>query len=83
MARLSKGVEVEMYTGTSQGKIVGLSDRITQDLNGFVREPDNRNVEYTTAPLSCYDRLLCALVRPRQNLRQYLQKIGNYTIIPG
>ncbi|EAZ91471.1 Glutamate--cysteine ligase, putative [Crocosphaera chwakensis CCY0110] len=72
-----------MYTGTSQGEIVGLSDRITKDLNGFVREPDSRNVEYTTAPLSCYDRLLCGLVRPRQRLREYLQKIGNYTIIPG
>ncbi|GBF79993.1 glutamate--cysteine ligase [Aphanothece sacrum FPU1] len=83
MIRLSKGVEVEMYTGTPQGKIVGLSDRITKDLDGFVREPDNRNVEYTTAPLSSYDRLLCALVRPRRNLRQYLQKIGNYTLIPG
>lgn len=83
MTRLSKGVEVEMYTGTSQGEIVGLSDRITKDLDGFVREPDNRNVEYTTAPLCCYDRLLCALVRPRQRLREYLQKIGNYTIIPG
>ena len=83
MARLCKGVEVEMYTGTSQGQIVGLSDRISKDLNGFVREPDSRNVEYTTAPLSCYDRLLCALVRPRQSLREYLEKIGNYTIIPG
>ncbi|MGK7941510.1 MAG: glutamate--cysteine ligase [Crocosphaera sp.] len=83
MARLCKGVEVEMYTGTSQGKIVGLSDRISKDLNGFVREPDSRNVEYTTAPMSCYDRLLCALLRPRQQLRQYLQQIGNYTIIPG
>ncbi|MEM8778503.1 MAG: glutamate--cysteine ligase [Cyanobacteria bacterium P01_G01_bin.49] len=83
MIRISKGVEVEMYTGTPQGKIVGLSDRITKDLNGFVREPDNRNVEYTTAPLCCYDRLLCALVRPRQNLRRYLQQIGNYTLIPG
>ncbi|MDJ0508287.1 MAG: glutamate--cysteine ligase [Crocosphaera sp.] len=83
MARLCKGVEVEMYTGTPQGKIVGLSDRITKDLNGFVREPDSRNVEYTTAPMSCYERLLCALVRPRQSLRQYLQQTGNYTIIPG
>ncbi|ACB50069.1 putative glutamate--cysteine ligase [Crocosphaera subtropica ATCC 51142] len=83
MTRLCKGVEVEMYTGTSQGEIVGLSDRITKDLNGFVREPDTRNVEYTTAPLCCYDRLLCSLVRPRQRLREYLQKIGNYTIIPG
>ena len=83
MVRLCKGVEVEMYTGTSQGKIVGLSDQISKDLNGFVREPDSRNVEYTTAPMSCYDRLLCALVRPRQQLRQYLEQIGNYTIIPG
>jgi len=80
---LSKGFEVEMYTGTPQGDIVGLSDRIVADLDGFVKEPDSRNVEYTTAPLCCYDRLLCALVRPRQRLRAYLQRLGNYTLIPG
>jgi predicted glutamate--cysteine ligase len=80
---LSKGFEVEMYTGTPQGDIVGLSDQIVRALDGFVREPDNRNVEYTTAPLCNYDRVLCALVRPRQNLRNYLRKLGNYTILPG
>ncbi|MFB2938319.1 glutamate--cysteine ligase [Aerosakkonemataceae cyanobacterium BLCC-F154] len=80
---LSKGFEVEMYTGTPQGDIVGLSDRIVADLDGFVKEPDSRNVEYTTAPLCCYDRLLCALVRPRQRLRKYLERLGNYTLIPG
>lgn len=80
---LPKGFEVEMYTGTPDGDIVGLSDRIVADLDGFVREPDSRNVEYTTAPLYPYDRLLCALVRPRQNLRKYLQQLGNYTLIPG
>lgn len=80
---LSKGFEVEMYTGTPQGDIVGLSDRIVADLDGFVKEPDSRNVEYTTAPLCCYDRLLCALVRPRQRLRKYLELLGNYTLIPG
>ena len=80
---LSKGFEVEMYTGTPQGDIVGLSDVIVRDLEGFVREPDSRNVEYTTAPLCCYERLLCALVRPRQQLRQYLHQLGNYTVIPG
>lgn len=80
---LSKGFEVEMYTGTPQGDIVGLSDRIVADLDGFVKEPDSRNVEYTTAPLCCYDRLLCALVRPRQRLRAYLQRLGDYTLIPG
>jgi predicted glutamate--cysteine ligase len=72
-----------MYTGTPQGQIVGLSDKIVRDLAGFVREPDSRNVEYTTAPLCCYDRLLCAILRPRRNLRQYLAKLGDYTLIPG
>lgn len=81
---LSKGFEIEIYTGTRQGEIVGLSDRIVQNLEGsFVREPDSRNVEYTTAPFSCYDRLLCAILRPRQQLRDYLQRIGDYTLIPG
>ena len=80
---LSKGFEVEMYTGTPQGEVVGLSDRIVADLEGFVREPDSRNVEYTTAPLCSYDRLLCALVKPRVRLRQYLKQLGDYTLLPG
>ncbi|MDJ1175571.1 glutamate--cysteine ligase [Roseofilum capinflatum] len=80
---LSKGFEIEMYTGTPQGEIVGLSDRIVADLNGFVREPDSRNVEYTTAPLCRYESLLCELVQPRQRLRQYLKGLGDYTLIPG
>jgi len=78
-----KGFEIEVYTGTPQGEIVGLSDRIVANLDGFVREPDSRNVEYTTAPLASYDRLLCALLRPRQQLRQYLKTLGDYTLIPG
>ncbi|HAT12350.1 MAG TPA: putative glutamate--cysteine ligase [Microcoleaceae bacterium UBA11344] len=80
---LSKGFEVEMYTGTPQGDVVGLSDRIVADLEGFVREPDSRNVEYTTAPMCSYDRLLCALVKPRVRLRQYLKQLGDYTLLPG
>jgi predicted glutamate--cysteine ligase len=81
--RLSKGFEVEMYTGTPQGDIVGLSDRIVAALDGFVREPDNRNVEYTTPPCSNYDRLLCALVKPRLRLRHYLKRLGDFTLLPG
>jgi predicted glutamate--cysteine ligase len=80
---LSKGFEIEMYTGTPQGDIVGLSDKITASMPGFVREPDSRNVEYITAPLYDYDQLLCALVRPRIELRKYLQQLGDYTLIPG
>jgi predicted glutamate--cysteine ligase len=80
---LSKGFEIEVYTGTPQGDIVGLSDRIVANLDGFVTEPDSRNVEYTTAPFTSYDRLLCALVLPRRQLRKYLQTQGDYTLIPG
>lgn len=80
---LSKGFEVEMYTGTPQGDVVGLSDKIVQQLDSFVREPDSRNVEYTTAPYTNYDRLLCALIKPRQKMREYIRTLGDYTIIPG
>ncbi|MEM9218183.1 MAG: glutamate--cysteine ligase [Cyanobacteria bacterium P01_F01_bin.150] len=81
--RLSKGFEVEIYTGTPTGEVIGLSDRIVAGLDGFVREPDSRNVEYTTAPLHCYERLLCELVQPRIRLRRYLAQLGNYTLVPG
>ncbi|HEY9881650.1 MAG TPA: glutamate--cysteine ligase [Leptolyngbyaceae cyanobacterium] len=80
---LSKGFEVEMYTGTPEGTVVGLSDKIVANLSGFVREPDSRNVEYTTPPLCRYEQLLCELVRPRRTLRRYLAGLGDYTLIPG
>lgn len=80
---LSKGFEIEMYTGTPQGDIVGFSDKIVAALDGFMREPDTRNVEYTTPPLHRYERLLCELVRPRLRLRSFLKRLGNYTLIPG
>ncbi|TAF07734.1 MAG: glutamate--cysteine ligase [Nostocales cyanobacterium] len=80
---LTKGFEIEMYTGTPQGEIVGLSDKIVADLQGFMREPDSRNVEYITNPSTNYESQLCGLLRPRQQLRQYLQRLDNYTLIPG
>ena len=80
---LSKGLEVEIYTGKPDGQIVGLADQIVAQLDGFVREPDSRNVEYTTAPFTNYERLLCALVKPRLQLREYLKTLGDYTLIPG
>jgi len=80
---LSKGFEVEVYTGSPQGEVAGFSSLIVQHLPGFVREPDNRNVEYTTPPLSRYEHLLPALIKPRQQLRQFLSQQGNYTVVPG
>ncbi len=81
---LSKGFEVEMYTGQTDGEIIGLSDTIAKSLSGFVREPDNRNVDYTTPPLQHYEQLLCELVSPRRRLRNFLKNLNsNYTILPG
>ncbi|MEH2323467.1 MAG: glutamate--cysteine ligase [Nostoc sp.] len=80
---LLKGFEIEIYTGTPQGEIVGLSDKIVADLDGFMREPDSRNVEYITQPSPNYENLLCALLRPRRELRNYLNGLGDYTLIPG
>ncbi|MCJ2544273.1 glutamate--cysteine ligase [Thermostichus vulcanus] len=80
---LTKGFEVEMYTGTATGEVVGLSDRICQALPGFVREPDRRNVEYITPPLRRYEDLICALLQPRAQLRQFLCSLGPYTLLPG
>lgn len=79
----SKGFEVEIYTCTPEGVAVGLSDKIVRDLQGFVREPDSRNVEYTTPPLYRYEHLLVALLQPRRQLRSYLQSLGEYTLMPG
>lgn len=80
---LSKGFEVEVYTGTPEGEIVGFSGRIAAELEGFVREPDSRNVEYTTSPAYSYEPLMCDLLRPRVRLRDYLSQLGDYTILPG
>ena len=80
---LSKGLEIEIYTGKSTGEIVGLSDQIVKALDGFVREPDSRNVEYTTPPCCSYESLLCAILQPRLQLRQYLKTLGHYTLVPG
>jgi predicted glutamate--cysteine ligase len=80
---LSKGFEIEVYTGTPQGDVVGMSDQIVAALDGFVREPDSRNVEYTTPPCFRYERSLCDLVMPRLRLRKFLKSKGDYTLIPG
>lgn len=80
---LLKGFEIEMYTGTDKGEVIGLSDKIISALDGFMLEPDSRNVEYATSPSTSYENLLCALLRPRCQLRQFLQHLGNFTLIPG
>lgn len=80
---LTKGFEVEVFTATSAGEVVGFSDQIVAAIPGFVREPDNRNVEYTTPPFTRYEHLFQSLLEPRQRLRRFLRGKGDFTLLPG
>jgi predicted glutamate--cysteine ligase len=81
--RLTKGIEEEVYTGTWEGDVVGLSHRVAAALPGFTTEPDSRNVEFTTGPYRDYEVLLSRLMTKRCQLRRYLREVGEYTLIPG
>lgn len=80
---LRKGLEEEVYTGTLEADPIPLSHRIAADLPGFVTEPDSRNVEYITDPHRSYQVLLDSLMAKRCQLRRYLCRVGDYTLIPG
>jgi predicted glutamate--cysteine ligase len=77
---LYKGFEVELFTGSSNSHI-GISGDIEKNFSNFVKEPDNRNVEYITTPEKDYKILYDKLITPRKNLRQWLTNKG-LTIIP-
>jgi len=77
---LYKGFEVELFTGSLNSHI-GISSEIEKKFSNFVKEPDNRNVEYITTPEKDYECLYEKLISPRKNLRQWLDNKG-LTIIP-
>ena len=79
---LLKGFEVELFTGTYAGKNVGVASAITEDLSDFVKEPDQRNLEYITVPDHRYAVLKHALLLPRLKLRKWLNS-KKLTILPG
>jgi predicted glutamate--cysteine ligase len=81
-AALLKGFEVELFTGRSDGTVVGCSAEAAAALEGFVTEPDHRNLEYITPPASDYARQLTLLLEPRQRLRPWLAERG-LTLLPG
>lgn len=82
-ARLTKGLEIELYTGHDDARVVGLSDVIAKRLPGFVCEPDARNTEYITDPTDDMHALQLSLLKPRRALRTLLKELGGGTIIPG
>jgi len=77
---LYKGFEVELFTGSFNSHI-GVSSDIEKIFSNFVKEPDNRNVEYITTPEKDYEALYEKLITPRKNLRKWLKNKG-LTIIP-
>lgn len=80
--RLLKGFEVELFTGRPDGTVVGCSPAVVAALEGFVIEPDHRNLEYITPPESSYGRQLELLLEPRRRLRTWLADRG-LTLLPG
>ena len=80
IGNLYKGFEVELFTGTLNSHI-GVSEDIEKTFSNFVKEPDNRNVEYITTPERDYKFLYKKLLTPRKHLRQWLENRG-LTIIP-
>ena len=80
--RLLKGFEVELLTGRADGRNVGVAARAKRELQGFVTEPDHRNLEYVTDPLADYDAISEALLSPRRLLRRWLMEQG-LTLLPG
>ncbi len=77
---LNKGFEIELFTGTC-GSHVGVSSQIEKLFSNFVKEPDNRNVEYITDPSKDYKDLYYSLLQPRKELRKWLKEM-DLTIIP-
>jgi len=77
---LYKGFEVELFTGSLNSHI-GVSTAVEKKFSNFVKEPDNRNVEYITSPEKDYQFLYEKLITPRKCLRQWLKNKG-LTIIP-
>ena len=79
---LLKGFEVELYTGRPDGTVVGCSAEVAAALEGFVTEPDCRNLEYITPPAASYSTQLELLLEPRRRLRPWLAQRG-LTLLPG
>ena len=77
---LYKGFEVELFTGSLNSHI-GVSTEIEKQFPDFVKEPDNRNVEYITIPEKDYNFLYKKLITPRKKLRKWLNN-KTLTIIP-
>ncbi|MBI3591822.1 MAG: glutamate--cysteine ligase [Candidatus Melainabacteria bacterium] len=80
---LKKGLEVELYAGTEAGEVLPLSTKLKEKFSDFSQEPDERNFEYITNPVTSYNELFNEIIQPRLKVRKYLKDNGQLTLIPG
>ena len=80
---LTKGLEIEQYTGLKNGQVLPLSALISQNLKDFTIEPDQRNIEFVTGITKSYDELLASAIKQRWKLRDFLTKQNpEWTVVP-
>lgn len=80
---LTKGLEIEQYTGLKNGQVLPLSALISQSLKDFTIEPDQRNIEFVTSITKSYDELLASAIGQRWKLRDFLTKQNpEWTVVP-
>jgi len=70
---LYKGFEVELFTGSLNSHI-GVSADIEKKFSDFVKEPDNRNVEYITTPEKDYK----VFIREINKSKKKVKKVAQY-----
>ena len=81
---LKKGLEFELYAGTESGKVLPLSTKLKEKFTDFSQEPDERNFEYITQPLSSYKEVFKEITQTKYKIRNFLKELGNnLTLIPG
>ena len=83
---LKKGLEIELYGGKVNGEILPLSTELSEKFPYISQEPDQRNFEYITNPCKDYHELFCEIIKPRLDIRNYLNGHGknkDLTLIPG
>ena len=80
---LKKGLEVELYAGTSNGEVLPLSGLLSKKFSYISQEPDQRNFEYITNPTIDYTILHNEIIEPRLTIRKFLQEKDNLVLIPG
>ena len=79
---LYKGFEVELFTGSLNSHI-GVSAEIEKKFPDFVKEPDNRNVEYITEPEKDYNFFIWEINNSKKKVKTMAKqkKVNNHSFI--